>query len=377
MATISDFNLHTLNTTELAETLRGTISYGGNAFIVGLRGSGKTVISKQAIKDSGCHEAYLNISTCDRVDLGGYPMLLGEHSKDEFVKYMLPDYFRALIKADRPAVLLLDEVDKCDHTLLAPLLELTQFHTINGRPLPNLKACIMTGNKISEGSTRPSLPLLDRAEKYMVEANTTHWLQWAGREGRIHPSITAFLSDNPDDLFGNDDPGELYADCSPRGWHNYSNIINFGEKNNWNHRMLTNKASGCIGKKAGLKYAAYFDHYQVLLPIVDKIMRGENIKGFDDLEPSKRCVACMIVCNRLARLLDESKENSKASKKKGVELPPEMETVARFLRKVDPELALVSIRSQIGLDRTVELNLDQSPEFNSILSELSARMKNN
>jgi hypothetical protein len=226
----------------------------------------------------------------------------------------------------------------------------------------------------NEGGQRPALPLLDRAEKYLVEVSPTQWLDWAAKEGRIHPSITAYINDHPDDLLGDADPGDVYADPSPRGWHNYSNILQFGEKNKWGHKILTNKASGCIGRKAGLKYTAYFDHYQVLLPIVEKVMRGEEIKGFNDLEPSKRCVACMIVCSRLARLLDENVEKNKG-KKKERELPREATFVGKFLRRVDPELALVSLRSQIGLDRVVDLNLDENPDLDHLLKELSGRMK--
>jgi len=36
---------------------------------------------------------------------------------------------------------------------------------------------------------------------------------------------------------------------------------------------------------------------------------------------------------------------------------------------------LVSIRSQIGLDRTVDLNLDSNPDFDHLLKELSGRIK--
>lgn len=362
-----------INTKELSETLHATIEYGGNIFMCARRGTGKSFIGRRTIKDMGLDMLYLNASTMERTDAMGFPKIFDAKDND-YIKFLLPYYYEELMKDNgSPVVVFFDEIDKMDQSVVAPLLEFTQFHTTNGRKMPNLKAVLMAGNLPNEGGQRPALPLLDRAEKYLIEASTTQWLDWAAKDGKIHPSITAYLSDHPDDLFGDTDPGDVYADPSPRGWHNYSNIVSFGEKNKWGHRILTNKASGCVGRKAGIKYAAYFDHYQVLLPIVEKVMRGEEIKGFNDLEPGKRCVACMIVCSRLARLLDESAEKKKA--KKDRELPKETETVAKFLRKVDPELALISIRAQIGLDRTVDLDLDQSPSFDAILKELSARMK--
>jgi Cdc6-like AAA superfamily ATPase len=57
----SDFNLTRLSTKELSENLRASIEYGGNVFIVGRRGSGKTVISKEVIKETGFKEVYINL----------------------------------------------------------------------------------------------------------------------------------------------------------------------------------------------------------------------------------------------------------------------------------------------------------------------------
>ena len=373
MTTASDFNMQKIGTKELSETMAATIQYGGNIFAMARRGTGKSEIGKSAVRNSGNDLLYLNASTFERTDAGGFPKIFDAKDQD-FIRFLLPWYYEQLMKGTNRIVVFFDEIDKMDHSVIAPLLEFTQFHTVNGRGLPNLQAVLMAGNLPNEGGSRPPLPLLDRAEKYLVEATTTQWLDWACKDGKIHPSITAYLADHADDLFGDTDPGDVYADPSPRGWHNYSKILQFGESNKWSHRILTNKAAGCIGRKAGIKYAAYFDHYQVLLPIVEKVMRGEKIKDFDTLEPSKRCVACMIVCNRLARILDENNEKNKG-KKNERSLPKETETVARFLRSVDPELALISIRSQIGLDRTVEMNLDDSPEFDAILKELSGRMK--
>jgi len=374
MTTASDFNMQKIGTKELSETMAATIQYGGNIFAMARRGTGKSEIGKSAVRNSGNDLLYLNASTFERTDAGGFPKIFDAKDQD-FIRFLLPWYYEQLMKGTNRIVVFFDEIDKMDHSVIAPLLEFTQFHTVNGRGLPNLQAVLMAGNLPNEGGSRPPLPLLDRAEKYLVEATTTQWLDWAAKEGKIHASITAYLHDHPDDLFGDTDPGDVYADPSPRGWHNYSEIVNFGEEHKWGHNLLTLKAAGCIGRKVGIKYAAYFDHYQVLLPIVEKVMRGEGIKGFDDLEPSKRCVACMIVCSRLARILDESAEKNKGKKKDSRELPRETETVARFLRNVDPELALVSIRSQIGLDRTVDMDLDASPEFDAILKELSGRMK--
>jgi hypothetical protein len=360
----SDFNLQKLTMREFQDNLRATIEYGGNFLSVARRGTGKSVCSRKAIKDSGLREVFANLSVYERTDAGGYPDLMsGRASK--YVDFLLPRLFEALIDGKDKCVLLLDEVDKADPSIWAPLLEITEDRRINGKDLPNLHAVICTANLQAEGGQRPCLPLLDRCEKYLVESSHTQWLDWASKDGNIHPSITAFIADHPEELFGDVDPGDVYADPSPRGWHKASNVLNFGEEKKWQHRVLTNKVAGFIGKKTGIKYSAYFDHYQVLLPIIEKIMKGEDIKGFKDLEQSKQCVACMISCSRLARILDE---------KKTKDLPKESEFVAKFLKNVDPEMALIAVRSQIGLIRMVNSGLDESKYFDEILRDMAKRI---
>lgn len=367
-AAISDYNLTTINSKELGENLRASIEFGSNMFTIGRRGSSKTVQCKKAIKDTGCKEVYSNLSVLERTDLAGFPNLFAT-TKDDYVSYKLPYYFRPLIEGDTPCVLLLDEVDKSDSSITAPLLEITQFHTINGVYLKNLRSILFTANYSSEGGQRVSPPLMDRTEAYRLEMSHTHWLDWAGTEGMIHPSITAFINDHPDELFGEVDAGDLMKDQSPRGWENASKMLIFGEKNKWGTKIMTNKVAGNIGKKTGVKYASYFAFYQELLPVIDKVMKGEEIKDFNNLEQGKQVVATMISCSRLSHLLDAMKE----SKKK--ELPAEAEHVGKFLSRVDPEIALISVRSQIGLDRVVQSGLDEFESFDLLLKQIAKRIK--
>ena len=370
----SDFNMQKLNTKQLADNIRATIDFGGNLIVVGRRGSAKTASAKQQIAASGCREVYLNLSTMERPDMGGYPNF---HGKNEggYIEFLLPAFYKALMQthdedgnALPPAVALLDEVDKAEPALWAPLLEFIQFHSINGRPLANLRAVIMTGNLVAEGGQRPCLPLLDRAEKYLLEPTVHHWLDWGRDSGEIHPSVAAFIADHPEELFGDVDNGDLYADPSPRGWHNGSKILFFGEARNWNTDLLTDKVAGCIGKKAGIRYRAYFEHYKELLPVIEKILKGEPATGFEKFDPGKQMVACMISCARFAMLLD-SRKNKK-------QLPVEADYVSDFLLNsgVDPETVLVSVRSQIGLKKFLETDLGDHPAWSSILDNLKKRV---
>ena len=366
----SDFNLEKLNTKELADHVKGSIHIGGNIAIFGRRGTGKTEISKQEIKNAGCTEVYMNLSVLERVDMGGYPNIMAAQQQKKFVDFLLPQFYEAMMDESNKngVIALLDEVDKADPSLWAPLLEFTQFRSINGKKLPNLRGIIMTGNLISEGGARPSLPLLDRAEKYLVEADASSWLQWAGKSGVIHPSITAYITDHPKDLFGAVDPEDRYADPSPRGWDRASQILFKGEEAGWDTGILNKKVCGCVGKDAGIKYSNYYEHYMELLPMIDEIYRGKPVNDkYQSLEPTKKLVACMITCARLANQLDEMKE--------GAKLPESVKFVGKFLQKAAYENVLVSVRSQVQIERLIKFALDEHPEWQELLVKINKQVE--
>lgn len=362
----SDFNLQKLGTKGLSEHIAAAIQVESTIAVFGRRGTGKTEIAKYQIKKAGMHEVYLNLSVLERVDMGGYPNIMGANLQRKFVDFLLPQFYEPMVDGKEGVVALLDEVDKADTSLWAPLLEFTQFHSINGRHLPQLKSIIMTGNLISEGGARPSLPLLDRSEKYLVEADATSWLEWAGKLGHIHPSITAYITDHPKDLFGNVDPDDRYADPSPRGWDRASQLLYKGESHGWSTTLLNSKVSGCVGKDAGLKYSNYYEHYQQLLPMIEDIYQGKDVSSrYAPLEPTKKLVACMITCARLATQLDQSEGN---------ESHPSIRHVGRFLKHVSPENVLVAVRSQIQIDRIVKYNLDEHPDWEDILNKINKKV---
>lgn len=365
MAATSNFNLQTLNTAELEQHIKATIQLSGNILVVGRRGSGKSTIAKDAIHALNYRRVVCNLSVYDRVDLMGYPLLFDRTAKSKYVEYILPNLFKHLIEGRQPAVLVLDEIDKCDGSLLAPLLELLQDRSINDVHLPNLKACIATSNLISEGGQRPSLPLLDRGEKYLVEANAKQWLDWAPK-GYIHPSIVSFIHDNQTELQGAVNDEELFADQSPRGWENSSKIIRFGEANGIDHKIILNKVNGCVGRRAGVAYQNYFEHYQMLLPMIDLIIQGTPPKEFYALEVTKQFVAAMIVANRFAKAIDDLSPEQKKAKV----VPAITKNVGRFFQSIDKELAHVCVRGAIGSDRFRAIDLEKDPAFGELLDAI-------
>ncbi len=368
--THSDFNLRSISTKEYAKIIEATIQYGGNCFVVGRRGCGKTEILNQVIERSGCKLFFWNVSTLERVDAAGFPDIASVARKDEYVRYILPLIFKPLLEGDDPVVAVLDEVDKAERELYAPLLEFLRSHSINGRKFKNLRSVLMTGNLPSEGGRRPILPLLDRTEKYLLEPTIRDFLEWGSTEGDLHASVLAFLSDNPSDLNGEINPSESYGTPSPRMWEESSKIVKYGEAHSWSPSLITTKVAGCLGKVTGIKYQAYFDHYQVLLPEIVSILNGDKIKipFTKGTTPSKKITMVIILCTRVANLLDEMVATG------GKEIPYQVRNAGKFLLRIDEELALVGIRNAIGKDRMFK-HLFAVKEYDQLIEKLAKQIE--
>lgn len=374
---VSNFNLQKLNTEELIDHLKASIQSNSNVFVFGRRGTGKTEICTNTIqgmtyidssKQPQNYDAlYLNLSLYERVDIGGYPDIMGSRERDErkrkFIEYILPAFFRKLVEGNKKVVALLDEVDKADPSILAPLLEFVNDHRIGGEPLPNLSGVIMTGNLVAEGGVKPSPPLLDRAEKYLVEADPKMWLDWAGKVGGVHPSIISFISDNDESLLGNIDLEDNYADESPRGWKRASDLIKAGEEAGWSSNLIYQKVAGRVGVAAALKFQAYFDHYRELLPQINEFFENKNAKNLsvyaNKLEQTKKLVLCFMVANRFGNILNQTKG-----------APEEAQMVAEFFKNVSPELALITVRTQIGLEKLIANGLLRMDAWKELAASL-------
>ena len=365
----SDFNLQRLDTKQFFAHIKASIEAKSNIAGFGFRGIGKTSITRQAITAADHLLVYCNLATYERPDLSGYPNIA--NSPDQFVHHLFPIKFQPLLEGNKPCVLLLDELDKADSSLNAPLLELIEDHAMNGTKFPNLMSVISTGNLVSEGGTRPIPPLLDRTEKYLVEATVEAWLEWAG--AHIHPSVRAFIHDKPGMLLDVVDHPTHFATRSPRGWHKTSNICHFGEKFDWDVDLINEKAAGFVGKQAGSEFQLYFSQYKTLLPLVDGIFNERNYKSaFDNLSPNEKLYVAMIVSSRFAGYLDSNKPTEEyRDSPKHKQMLKVSGTFYTLLYSVHPEFCLICVQQQIGNTRWPKWKLDTVPEWNGIINSIN------
>jgi len=395
--TASDFNLESLTTKELEQHIDASIALGSNLCIIGRRGGGKTAISRQRTHLANKFLCDMNLSCFERPDMAGFPRL--SNLADEFIQYILPMKFKELLTGDRRCVLLLDEVDKAERELFAPLLTIVQERSLNGRLFPNLDCVIMTGNLPSEGGSRPIAPLLDRTEKYLLEATADVWLEWAARPGsNIHPSIIKIIHDHPGLLYDSTDHQHYYGSASPRSWTNGSTMLHFAEANGWDKKLITQKIAGFVGKLAGKEFELYFSTYQSITPIVDAIFNDQPYKdAFLALSPTDRLYAGIIASSRLTSVLDANGDVLKTRESAPIEngrpkfIPvdecirednPKNNAVRNALRTVGgffkllfdehPEYVMTCLSNQIGGSRMARWELHTRADWHGTLKHMNA-----
>jgi hypothetical protein len=205
-----------INQAALAEAYDFSIENNTVCLVFGAAGIGKTELAIQRIKEHNLSHYHVNLSVLEPPDLVGLPFTKGgktSYAPPEFLPWLTPD-------AGPPVTLLLDELDKAHQDLQNPLLELLQFHSVNGRKL-NIQGIICTGNLPDENafSRKVSHALTNRCSIYKVKHEFQPWRKWAVATG-LNPLVVAFLQSNQDFLLLKNESGDPTAYCSPspRSW---------------------------------------------------------------------------------------------------------------------------------------------------------------
>ena len=145
------------------------VSAGRNVMLYGPAGTGKTAIGKLGTQKAGFNLSYYSAAMLDPyIDLIGVPHVYLDEEQKRRLAMVKPD---DILNAE---VLFVDELNRGAVPTLNALFEAIQFHTINGTPLPNLKAVITAINppeKGYRGNSELDTALVDRFDKFYEVPN--------------------------------------------------------------------------------------------------------------------------------------------------------------------------------------------------------------
>jgi hypothetical protein len=266
-----------------------------NLFLFGRRGVGKTHIVIQAAQECNFKINYINLSVIERPDLAGYPNM---NSTGDIITFKSPAFLPPLESGRKPdSIILFDEVDKAPPEVTAPLLEILQFKSVNGKQI-NVAACILTGNLSNENSHSNiiSNALLDRGSKYILSFNFEKWVDWA-KSNNVHDLILGFLRSNPEFACGRIEDS-CYASPSPRGWTIASEALcKARDLKIVDIETVTQIISGYVGSEAGLRFKIWYEHYRKFEPQVHSLIEtGSMSIDFNSLSPTEKVVFVVTAC---------------------------------------------------------------------------------
>lgn len=351
----NSLNLQEIDQEQSLNLCRFFIKTKQNIFLFGRRGVGKTEIAQQAALDCGLKVNYVNLSVIERPDLAGFPNL---HELGDIVTYKSPHFLPTLKPGEKAdSVILFDEVDKASPEVTAPLLEILQKKTINGKPI-NAVCCLLTGNLVQEGaySNDISTALLDRGAKYVLSFSFEKWIEWA-KKNNVHDLIISFLIRDPDLACGELE-GTNYASPSPRGWTYASQALNKArELKIVDIDSVVNIISGYVGYQAGLKFKVWYEYYRKFEPFVLSLIEsGECAVNIDGLDPTEIIIFCTTACYFTKQKIIDSKTKSKFQY---------IENLVKFFEQhhIAEEVQLISMNNAFPFEFITKYKLYQNQTF--------------
>lgn len=142
-------------------TLKSYIGGGFNVIISGIHGVGKTAKLQAACSELGVSMKYYSASTLDPfTDLIGIPVPDKETNSLTYLRRK---------EIDEADVIFFDELNRADPRTLNAIFEIIQSRSLNGDPLPKLKAVVAAINPVSDEYNTDELDaaLLDRFDMFL------------------------------------------------------------------------------------------------------------------------------------------------------------------------------------------------------------------
>ena len=122
--------------TQLIPNARNLLDNGFSVMLIGRHGTGKTTSVNQLASDAKLKVKYYSCSTLDPyTDLVGVPEPVDDGVGGRRLNMVRPR------DIDEAEFVFFDEFNRADRQTLNAIFEIIQFHSINGEPLPHLKAC--------------------------------------------------------------------------------------------------------------------------------------------------------------------------------------------------------------------------------------------
>lgn len=275
---------------ELRDFLVKSLPKKKQTLVEGPPGVGKTYACQEACDQLDWDVIGISMPVEDPSTIRGYP----SRGADGRAHHCLFDGIAAAMDAQRPTLLLLDDIGMASEATLKAVLRFVQFREIDGRRLPNHVVICAATNDVGHGAGVFGLiePLKSRWDTIVkVETNLDDVVGYG--LARNWPSdLCAFLRNAPDALHDWKPSKSMHIDgACPRGWEHVAEWINDGFDD-------PEVIAGCVGKGRATQYLA-FRALMNELPDVDGVLMDPDNAPVPE-NPSARFLVAMALASRMS-----------------------------------------------------------------------------
>ncbi|MEL6346318.1 MAG: AAA family ATPase, partial [Myxococcota bacterium] len=200
--------------------------------LVGSHGIGKSQFLEGYAHSRGLVPHVLDLSLLEATDLTGIPYI--EAGKTRFAPPItLPDS-----QASAPAMLVLEELNRCDRSVRQPCLQLLTARRLNDYRLPAncfLAACINPADKDYQvDALDPALA--SRFVSLKVRPDRDAWLNWA-RDHDVHPGVVRFIAKF----------SQAFDRAPPRTWTHAARLLSTALQQGWQIKEVESLLQPLLG----------------------------------------------------------------------------------------------------------------------------------
>lgn len=271
--------------TEVMKTVKLILECGDVPLIIGESGIGKTALISQIARENNLELVTIDANLLKEGEIGGLPIV-----KDYKTLYAI-HYKLARIKSlseenIKDIILFIDELNRCDHTVMQELMNLILNREINGFNLPdNVKiiAAMNPSNRYDnfEDSDYQVVDMDPAQEDRFVwidmDSDIKEWLNWGFHSGNIDYDILDFLGEFPSYLHVLNSKEHIKA--TPRSWERISKAYRIYKNNKeaYSKDIFLNVVRGNVGISIATDFINYIS--QGKKPII----KVEDLFAYDVL----------------------------------------------------------------------------------------------
>jgi hypothetical protein len=358
-----------ISTKDYGEMIRFHMRTQGALIVFGLGGTGKTEIAKAAVMEAtGREPVYVNLSVMEAPDLLGLPY---RDERTNSARYSPPPFMPLKERTAEPVVMLFDEIDKAKPELQNPLLEIFQFHTLNGEPL-NVRSIIATANLPDEGAfSKPiSGPLANRCALYKTHVVFDEWQDWAKSSG-IHPLIVGYLAKNSEKLSMSPDKNDrtAYARPSPRSWTMAARDLSaFTAESSVDSEgaveFMTRLVAGRVGEPEALSFRVWLEHYRHIEQYVDALLDHGTMPP-TALTIDRVLVLGLAICGDVAKGYNDPKKASSEGQKLRTQ------RAFKWLKTLPSETQIGAVKSTMTTQMFIKHELMKISEVKDVFAQIA------